>query len=80
MLQVACGDLHTAALVDNGGMYTWGEGAQGRLGHGSEESQTSPTQVEALHTERVVFIACGYVSTAAVTGMLAETFSLVRWP
>mmetsp|Transcript_12114 Transcript_12114/g.48750 ORF Transcript_12114/g.48750 Transcript_12114/m.48750 type:complete len:602 (+) Transcript_12114:67-1872(+) len=65
VFQVACGDFHTAALVDGGQMYTWGKGAEGRLGMGDEESRSSPTLVEAL--QKVTFIACGYVSTAAVT-------------
>jgi alpha-tubulin suppressor-like RCC1 family protein len=35
----------TSAAVAGGAVYTWGEGASGKLGHGSGESLTVPSRV-----------------------------------
>ena len=43
--EVACGSGHSAAITANGELYTWGQGDQGRLGHGDDASQTKPKQV-----------------------------------
>ena len=34
VLMVACGAWHTAALAERGGVYTFGRGMSGQLGHG----------------------------------------------
>ncbi|WIA37415.1 hypothetical protein OEZ86_014340 [Tetradesmus obliquus] len=38
----------TSGAVVGGAVYTWGEGAAGKLGHGSAASLTVPSRVEAL--------------------------------
>jgi hypothetical protein len=47
---VACGPLHCVALTftPHCDVYTWGTGAGGRLGHGSDNDESSPRVVEAL--------------------------------
>ena len=55
----------TRARAD-GQLFTWGDGAHGRLGHGSMEPSPEPTLVAALQHRRVVTAACGYYHTAAV--------------
>ena len=45
---VACGSNHSAVIVDNKQLYTWGSGEFGRLGHGDEESQTLPKLVSVI--------------------------------
>lgn len=47
---VACGSNHSAVIVDNKQLYTWGSGEFGRLGHGDEESQVLPKLVGATKT------------------------------
>ena len=39
MLMVDCGAFHSAALTEGGGVYTFGDGQDGRLGHGDRENQ-----------------------------------------
>ena len=39
VLMVACGKWHTAALTEGGGVYTFGRGEHGQLGHGDRENQ-----------------------------------------
>ena len=34
---VSCGFRHSVAVTEEGGCWTWGFGANGRLGHGNEQ-------------------------------------------
>lgn len=36
---VSCGATHTAAITDEGKVYTFGGGVSGQLGHGDKERQ-----------------------------------------
>jgi len=51
------------------GVYTWGNGAGGRLGHGDEKNCSSPTEVEffAAQGKTVINLVCGGQFTAALT-------------
>ncbi|GAB2229225.1 hypothetical protein Droror1_Dr00023362 [Drosera rotundifolia] len=64
--EIACGDYHVAALTSKLEVYTWGKGANGRLGHGDIEDRDTPTLVEALKDKQVKSIACGSKFTAAI--------------
>ncbi|KAI4321154.1 hypothetical protein MLD38_034572 [Melastoma candidum] len=64
--EVACGAYHVAVLTAKNEVYTWGKGANGRLGHGDVEDRKTPTLVEALKDRHVKFIACGSNYTAAI--------------
>ncbi|KAI4389224.1 hypothetical protein MLD38_001472 [Melastoma candidum] len=64
--EIACGSYHVAVLTAKNEVYTWGKGANGRLGHGDLEDRKVPTLVEALKDRHVKFIACGSNYTAAV--------------
>ncbi|KAL0365968.1 UNVERIFIED_CONTAM: PH, RCC1 and FYVE domains-containing protein 1 [Sesamum radiatum] len=46
--EIACGAYHVAVLTSKNEVYTWGKGANGRLGHGDIEDRKTPTLVEAL--------------------------------
>lgn len=67
IVQVTCGSYHTAAVSENGELYTWGGGMYGKLGHGNERGESSPKRVEALANVPVSQIACGSRHTAVVT-------------
>ncbi|XP_057490437.1 PH, RCC1 and FYVE domains-containing protein 1-like [Actinidia eriantha] len=64
--EIACGAYHVAALTSKNEVYTWGKGANGRLGHGDIEDRKMPTLVEALKERPVKFIACGSNYTTAI--------------
>ncbi|CAM8895502.1 unnamed protein product [Rhodiola kirilowii] len=64
--EIACGAYHVAVLTSRTEVYTWGKGANGRLGHGDIEDKNSPTLVEALKDKQVKSIACGANFTAAI--------------
>uniref|UniRef100_A0A2N9HCS3 FYVE-type domain-containing protein n=1 Tax=Fagus sylvatica TaxID=28930 RepID=A0A2N9HCS3_FAGSY len=64
--EIACGAYHVAVLTSRTEVYTWGKGANGRLGHGDTEDRNSPTLVEALKDKQVKTIVCGTNFTAAI--------------
>ncbi|KAK8282271.1 hypothetical protein V6Z11_D08G015600 [Gossypium hirsutum] len=64
--EISCGAYHVAVLTSRTEVYTWGKGANGRLGHGNVDDKNSPTLVEALKDKQVKSIACGTNFTAAI--------------
>ncbi|KAH1092928.1 hypothetical protein GLYMA_14G034200v4 [Glycine max] len=64
--EIACGAYHVAVLTSRTEVYTWGKGANGRLGHGDTDDRNTPTLVEALKDKDVKSIACGTTFTAAI--------------
>ncbi|KAA8544573.1 hypothetical protein F0562_022568 [Nyssa sinensis] len=64
--EISCGAYHVAVLTSKTEVYTWGKGANGRLGHGDTDDRNSPTLVEALKDKQVKSIACGTNFTAAI--------------
>jgi hypothetical protein len=66
---VACGDAHSVAVAQDGGLWSWGRGHRGRLGHGDEHDKLVPTRVapECFGGAQVVTAACGAAHTAAAT-------------
>ncbi|KAJ0027373.1 hypothetical protein Pint_36467 [Pistacia integerrima] len=67
IIQTASGGYHSLALTDEGKVLSWGYGGHGQLGHCSTENQKVPVVIKALADERVVYIACGGSSSAAIT-------------
>ena len=49
VVAVSCGFYHTAAVSDDGAVYTWGWGNWGQLGH--SESSPQPARVDALRAQ-----------------------------
>ncbi|OMO51171.1 Zinc finger, FYVE-type [Corchorus capsularis] len=64
--EISCGAYHVAVLTSRTEVYTWGKGANGRLGHGDVDDRNSPTLVEALKDKQVKSIACGTNFTSAI--------------
>ncbi|XP_012456234.1 PH, RCC1 and FYVE domains-containing protein 1 isoform X1 [Gossypium raimondii] len=64
--EIACGAYHVAVLTSRTEVYTWGKGANGRLGHGDTDDRNSPWLVEALKDKQVKSIVCGTSFTAAI--------------
>lgn len=61
---LACGHFHSIAVSAGGQVYSWGRGALGLLGHGSEED-SKPRLIDKLQS--VTQVACGAYQSAAVT-------------
>ncbi|ESW17852.1 hypothetical protein PHAVU_007G273900 [Phaseolus vulgaris] len=64
--EIACGANHVAVLTSRSELYTWGRGANGRLGHGDTEDQKTPTLVEGLKDRHVRNISCGSTFTCCI--------------
>jgi len=58
---IACGDVHTLAVRANGEVWSWGRGANGRLGHGSTSDVFTPRNIEyfAETGRRMIDVAAG---------------------
>lgn len=46
---------------------SWGDGEDGKLGHGDTLTLDTPKIIESLLAKRVVYIACGSSHSAAIT-------------
>ncbi|GJT58206.1 PH, RCC1 and FYVE domains-containing protein 1-like protein [Tanacetum coccineum] len=64
--EIASGAYHVAVLTSRNEVYTWGKGANGRLGHGDIEDRKTPTLVESLKDRHVKYISCGSNYTSAI--------------
>ena len=65
--QVSCGDRHSVAVATNGEIFTFGSGEHGQLGHGNNNDQYVPSQIESLATTKMVFSSCGSIHTAVLS-------------
>eukprot|EP00826_Nyctotherus_ovalis_P011536 TRINITY_DN12999_c0_g1_i16.p1 TRINITY_DN12999_c0_g1~~TRINITY_DN12999_c0_g1_i16.p1 ORF type:complete len:343 (-),score=56.81 TRINITY_DN12999_c0_g1_i16:64-1092(-) len=63
-VQISCGWGHTAAVMSNGELYTWGVGEYGALGLEGTESQWVPAKVSV--GRKVAEAKCGTRHTAVV--------------
>ncbi|KAL5722719.1 hypothetical protein ACHQM5_006205 [Ranunculus cassubicifolius] len=64
--EIACGSYHIAVLTSKTEVYTWGKGANGRLGLGDNDDRNTPTLVEALKDKQVKSVVCGSSFTAVI--------------
>uniref|UniRef100_A0A8D3C3F9 E3 ubiquitin-protein ligase HERC1 n=1 Tax=Scophthalmus maximus TaxID=52904 RepID=A0A8D3C3F9_SCOMX len=62
---VSAGYRHSAAVSEDGELYTWGEGDFGRLGHGDSNSRNIPTLVKDI--SNVGEVSCGSSHTIALS-------------
>lgn len=63
---ICCGSFHTLAITNLESIYSWGRGANGRLGHGNEQDQKSPKLIDNF-LQPVQLVACGHGHTLALT-------------
>jgi alpha-tubulin suppressor-like RCC1 family protein len=63
--KIACSANHCAAVTDDG-LYTWGSGDGGRLGHGDHGDRTVPTLVQDLVGSTIIDVSLGFWHSAAV--------------
>ena len=67
ILTVSAGYAHSVAVGRDGGVFTWGLGLAGRLGHGSEEPEFFPRSVDELKGKSVIQVTSGGGHSAALT-------------
>ena len=64
-VMVSLGMYHSAAISNNGELYTWGRNDYGQLGHGDYTDRSEPTKVIGL--KNVVAVSLGDYHSAALT-------------
>ena len=62
---VACGAEHTVCLTEDGGVFSFGSGQYGQLGHGSKSDEQIPKKIIELMGTEVSQVACGRKHTLA---------------
>ncbi|XP_007895541.1 probable E3 ubiquitin-protein ligase HERC4 isoform X3 [Callorhinchus milii] len=65
VVYICCGEDHTATLTKEGGVFTFGAGGYGQLGHNSTNHEINPRKVFELMGNVVTQIACGRQHTLA---------------
>ncbi|KAM9812971.1 RCC1 and BTB domain-containing protein 2-like [Syngnathus typhle] len=75
VVNIACGQLCSMAVLDSGEIYAWGYNCNGQLGLGNTGNQQTPCRVAALQGIKVVQVACGYAHTLA----LSDGGSVYSW-
>jgi len=66
-VSVTAGAYHSLAIIADGSVWSWGNGAFGQLGHGDEQNQLLPKKVEGLAGQRVVAVAAGAFHSLTLT-------------
>lgn len=72
---VACGEDHTATLTIEGGVFTFGAGMYGQLGHSVFNKEIFPRKVMELMGSTVTQIACGRHHTLAYVPSRGRVYS-----
>ncbi|XP_023587336.1 RCC1 and BTB domain-containing protein 2 isoform X3 [Trichechus manatus latirostris] len=67
VVNIACGQMCSMAVVDAGEVCVWGYNGNGQLGLGSSGNQPTPCRIAALQGIRVQRVACGYAHTLVLT-------------
>ena len=75
VVHVASFGTHVVACTEDGKVFTWGNGGEGRLGHGDMKDCSSPTLVKGLEKEFVVSVAAG----TAFSMVLTENGHVFTW-
>jgi hypothetical protein len=74
IIKAAGGGMHSAAITEDGTLFTWGTTMYGRLGEGSPNGDTvfTPTIVKSLQGRFVADVACGRSHTAVLVNEAGE--------
>ncbi|XP_063817684.1 probable E3 ubiquitin-protein ligase HERC4 isoform X1 [Pseudophryne corroboree] len=75
IVHICCGEDHTATLTKEGGVFTFGAGGYGQLGHNSTNNEINPRKVFELMGSIVTQIACGRQHTLAFVPSSGRIYS-----
>ena len=72
VVEVSSGESQCTAVDEEGGLWTWGYGGIGQLGHGDTEMRREPKKVQALASVRIrhALAASDHTQAVSVTGVL----------
>eukprot|EP00924_Labyrinthula_sp_SR-Ha-C_P001058 maker-scaffold_7-snap-gene-12.36-mRNA-1 protein AED:0.02 eAED:0.02 QI:146/1/1/1/1/1/6/95/433 len=70
VVQVSCGNGHTAVVTESGNLYAWGRGRNGQLGRGDHLESIAAERVEPQLVDTIkgkpVYVSCGADHTVAI--------------
>ena len=72
---ISCGEEFTAVLTKDGGVFTFGAGMFGQLGHNSVNNEYLPRKVFELMGAEVTQLACGRCHTLAYVAASNKLYS-----
>jgi alpha-tubulin suppressor-like RCC1 family protein len=55
----ACGEKHSVVVTTDGGVFSFGGGMHGQLGHNSTNDELLPRKISELMGSEVIQVACG---------------------
>jgi E3 ubiquitin-protein ligase HERC2 len=64
---IACGGTHSLAVAEENRTFSWGNGDNGRLGHGSKRSEAIPKEIMSLKSVQPKSIYCGDAHSACIS-------------
>ncbi|KAL1140940.1 hypothetical protein AAG570_000868 [Ranatra chinensis] len=67
IIGIACGQMSSIAVTNNGEVYGWGYNGNGQLGIGNNVNQLNPCRVMALSNTVIVKVVCGLSHTLALS-------------
>jgi len=67
IVHASAGCGHSLAVSDKGELFSWGQGHNGRLGHGNQETKMSPALVQGLLGHVIVRAFAGWEHSVALT-------------
>ena len=65
---IACGSYHVLMLLNNGDVYSWGNGSFGRLGFGNTSNHDYPKKIESV--SNVKYITAGFAYSGCISDQL----------
>ncbi|XP_018910621.2 X-linked retinitis pigmentosa GTPase regulator isoform X1 [Bemisia tabaci] len=63
IVEISCGDEHTAVVCQKGRVFVFGSNNWGQLGLGHEDTINKPSCVKSLKSEKVEHVSCGRAHT-----------------
>ncbi|XP_055503151.1 probable E3 ubiquitin-protein ligase HERC4 isoform X2 [Leucoraja erinacea] len=75
IVYICCGEDHTATLTKEGGVFTFGAGGYGQLGHNSTNHEINPRKVFELMGYVITQISCGRQHTLAFVPSSGKIYS-----
>ena len=67
VIAVSAGAYHSLAITADGAVWSWGNEHYGKLGHGDQQDQLLPKEVEAFARQRVAAVLAGEDHSLAIT-------------
>lgn len=67
MVDIVCGDQHSGCITDQGQVYVWGVGLNGRLGIGMDDNREMPTIISEFTVDPCYRLFFGMNTSFAIT-------------